>query len=204
METTILLIRHARHADHGNRLSGRSEAPLTASGLREAEALGERLARRGLTSVQSSPRRRAQETAAAIARHGRVAVETHGALDEIDFAAWSEKSFVALEQDPAWRAWNTVRGSARPPGGESQREATARVVAHIEAQAALSGGDTLAMVTHRDIIRGVMCHYLGLAFDNLPRFDIDAASVSALIVGKRGARVAGLNEVGAAPEQRLT
>ena len=52
------------------------------------------------------------------------------------------------------------------------------------------------MVTHCDIIRGVLCHYLGLPFDNLLRFDIDAASVSTLIVGTWGARVAGMNEQG--------
>ncbi len=195
MDATILLIRHARHADYGNRLSGRSDTILTALGLREAELLGERLAGRGVAAVQSSPRRRAGETASAIARHARVAVETVDALDEIDFGGWSEKSFLALEQDPGWRAWNTVRGSARPPGGESQREATARAVAHIEAQAA-SGGETIAMVTHCDIIRGVVCHYLGLPFDNLLRFDIDAASVSSLSVGTWGARVTGMNDKG--------
>ena len=193
MTATVLLIRHAAHADYGVRLSGRSEAPLTAEGLGQAERLAERLATSGLTSVQASPRARAQETASAIARHARVGVETRDALDEIDFAGWSGKSFAALEADPGWRAWNTVRGTARPPGGESQAEAAARAVAHIERQAALSSGETLAMVTHCDVIRGVVAHYLGLAFDNLLRFDIDAASVSTLIVGTWGARVAGLN-----------
>lgn len=193
---TILLIRHAVHADYGVRLSGRSEAPLSADGLRQAERLGARLGERGVTSVQSSPRRRAQETASAIARHCRVAVEGRDGLDEIDFGGWTEKSFVALEQDPGWRAWNTVRGTARAPGGESQREAASRAVSHIEEQAALSGGETLAMVTHCDVIRGVVCHYLGLSFDNLLRFDIDAASVSTLVVGTWGGRVTGLNEKG--------
>ncbi len=196
MDATILLIRHARHADYGLRLSGRSEAILTAPGLREAELLGERLAGRGVTAVHSSPRRRAQETASAIARHCRVSVEVHPALDEIDFGRWSDKSFLALEQDPGWRAWNTVRGSARPPGGESQKEAAARAVAHIERHA--GSGETIATVTHCDIIRGVLCHYLGLPFDNLLRFDIDAASVSTLIVGTWGARLTGLNAKGEA------
>ena len=194
--TTIMLIRHAVHSDYGVRLSGRSDVPLSADGMRQAERLAERLATRGIASVQSSPRRRAAETASAIARHARVGIEAHDALDEIDFAGWTDRSFAALEADPAWRAWNTVRGSARPPGGESQSEAAARAVRHIEEQAALSGGETLAMVTHCDIIRGVVCHYLGLPFDNLLRFDIDAASVSTIVVGAWGARVTELNEKG--------
>lgn len=196
MTATVLLIRHAVHADYGVRLSGRSDAPLSAEGLGQAERLGARLAERGVTSVQASPRRRAQETATAIARHARTGLETRDALDEIDFAGWSGKAFAALEADPGWRAWNMLRGTTRPPGGESQGEAAARAVAHIDAQAALSDGETLAMVTHCDVIRGVVCHYLGLPFDNLLRFDIDAASVSTLAVGTWGARVTGLNDLG--------
>ena len=207
-DTTILLIRHARHADYGNRLSGRSEAPLTAVGLRQADALGERLAARAergaaITRVQSSPRRRAAETALAIAEACGLIPETHDALDEIDFGKWTEKSFGSLDRDPLWRAWNVVRGTARPPGGESQSEATARAVAHVEATAREHAGETIAIITHCDIIRGVVCHYLGLRFDNLLRFDIDAASVSTLIVwpeesaGAGGrARLVGLNDKG--------
>lgn len=196
MTATILLIRHARHADYGVRLSGRSETPLTGEGLRQAEALAGRLAGSGASLVQSSPRRRAQETAAPIARRLAVAVETHAALDEIEFGGWSERSFAALEAEPGWRAWNTVRATARPPGGETQGEATVRAVAHIEGTALARPGETVAMVTHCDIIRGLLCHYLGLPFDNLLRFDIDAASVSSLVVGSWGARVTGMNEKG--------
>ena len=196
MTATIMLIRHAVHSDYGIRLSGRTEVPLSAEGLRQAERLGERLADRGIASVQTSPRRRAAETATAIARHARVAVEPRDALDEIDFAGWTDRSFAALEADPGWRAWNTVRGAARAPGGESQKEATIRAVVHLEEQAALSGGETLAMVTHCDVIRGVVCHYLGVPFDNLLRFDIDAASVTTLVIGTWGARVIEMNERG--------
>lgn len=193
MTATILLIRHARHADYGVRLSGRSDIPLTAKGIAEAERLGERLAGRGLAVVQSSPLRRAQETARKIAAPTGIAVETHEALNEIEFGGWSERSFPVLQAEPGWRAWNTVRSKARPPGGETQGEATARAVAHLERQAALYAGATIACVTHCDIIRGVMCHYLGLPFDNLLRFDIDAASVTTLVIGPWGARVAGIN-----------
>ena len=193
MTATILLVRHARHADYGLRLSGRSDIPLTAKGMAESEALGERLATRGLALVQSSPVRRAQETARTIARHARVELETYEGLNEIDFGRWSERSFPALEAEPGWRAWNTVRATARPPGGETQREATARAVTHLEQQAVVHAGATIACVTHCDVIRGVICHYLGLKFDNLLRFDIDAASISTLVIGPWGARVAGMN-----------
>ena len=73
MTATVLLIRHAVHADYGVRLSGRSDASLSAEGLGQAERLAARLATYGIASVQTSPRRRTVETASAIARRFRIA-----------------------------------------------------------------------------------------------------------------------------------
>jgi broad specificity phosphatase PhoE len=52
----------------------------------------------------------------------------------------------------------------------------------------------VALVSHCDIIRGIIAHYLGLPLDNLLRFDIDPASVSRIVVGDWGARVISVNE----------
>jgi broad specificity phosphatase PhoE len=49
-------------------------------------------------------------------------------------------------------------------------------------------------VSHCDIIRGVLAHYLGLSLDNVLRFDIDTASLSALVLDGGGGRVTALNE----------
>lgn len=153
-----------------------------------------RLAGQGIDAVHVSPQARAVQTGAIVAAALGLAVEEVAALDEIDFGGWTGRSFDALGPDPAWQAWNAARGSACPPGGETQSAATARAVAHVEGLGRRGG--TIACVSHCDIIRGVVAHYLGLGFDNLLRFDIDAASVSRLVVGAWGARVTGMNEMG--------
>ena len=189
----VILARHAAHAEIGRRLSGRSEIELSETGRRTAAQLGERLRDAGLTLIHSSPRRRALETATPVATQCGIAVETAAALDEIDFGEWTGRAFDALDADPTWQRWNSARGSVTPPGGESMADATARAIGHVEAVARRTSGPAL-LVTHCDIIRGIVAHYLGLALDRLLSFDIDLASRTTLAVGGRGGRVVTVNE----------
>jgi broad specificity phosphatase PhoE len=49
-------------------------------------------------------------------------------------------------------------------------------------------------VTHCDIIRGVIAHYLGLSLDNILRFDVEPASISTIEINRWGGRVRSINE----------
>lgn len=186
----VLLARHGSHAEVGHILSGRSEIALSERGRVETAALARRLADVPLAAIHSSPRRRARETAAIVAR-GR-AVEMVEALDEIDFGSWSGREFAELEDDPAWRRWNAERASAATPTGETMAAATARAVRHIEAAA--GKGPALLCVSHCDVIRGVVAHYLGLSADRLLSFDVDPASLTTLALDGGQGRIVALNE----------
>jgi broad specificity phosphatase PhoE len=73
-------------------------------------------------------------------------------------------------------------------------EAAGRAVAALDAIAAEHEGETVAAVSHCDIIRGAIAHYLGLPLDHLLRFDIDPASVSRLQLENGSGRIGSLNE----------
>ena len=192
---TILLIRHAAHVELGRTLSGRRrDVALSGDGMEQAEIVADLLGVEPLSAVYSSPRERAYYTGRAIAEPHGLKVAVAEGLDEVDFGDWTGLSFDALEGDPLWDEWNSARGSARPPGGESMAEATRRAVAALEQKAGEHPDETIALVSHCDIIRGIIAHYLGLPLDNLLRFDIDPASVSRLVVGSWGARVVSVNE----------
>jgi broad specificity phosphatase PhoE len=192
---TVLLIRHAAHVELGRTLSGRRrDVALSAEGLEQAEIVADLLAVEPISAVYSSPRERAYYTARQIAEAHELKVEISDSLDEVDFGDWSGRSFDDLEGDPDWSSWNEARGTARPPGGESMAEAVARATAALEAIAAEHPGAGIACVSHCDIIRGVIAHYLGLPLDNLLRFDCDPASVSRIALGSWGARILTVNE----------
>jgi probable phosphoglycerate mutase len=195
MTAKILLIRHASHLESGRILSGRRrDVSLSPEGLEQSEIVGDLLGVEQLAGVYSSPRERAYYTARDIAEPHAIKVDVVDSLDELDFGEWSGRSFDDLEGDPLWCAWNEARGSARPPGGESMAEASLRAVEAVEEIARRHPDEKVAIVTHSDIIRGLIAHYLGLPFDNVLRFDVDPASVSRLVIGGWGARIISVNE----------
>jgi broad specificity phosphatase PhoE len=189
------LVRHAAHVELGNILSGRRrDVALSNDGLEQAQIVADLLGIEPISAVYSSPRERAWYTARDIAEPHDLKVQVADDLDEVDFGDWTGRSFAELEGDEAWQEWNEARGSARCPAGESMGEAVARAVSAIERIAAQQDENRVAAVTHCDIIRGVIAHYLGLPLDNILRFDVDPASVSRLEIGRWGARVQSINE----------
>lgn len=192
MTATVLMIRHAAHGQLGDCLSGRTPGlPLSGEGRAQLGGLAALVRRLAPDRVQTSPVRRARETAAALAPGAEIV----DALDEVDFGDWTGRRFDALEADPAWRHWNEARATAAAPGGESMAQAQARAVAHVDAEA--TRGGTVAMVSHCDIVRAVVAHHLGLSLDRILSFAVDVASVTTLEVGAWGGRIVRLNEVAA-------
>lgn len=199
MTATLLLIRHATHSDYGDRLTGRADgAPLSAAGRRQAAELAERLAAQPVAAIYSSPRERTRATAAALAAVQGADVNLADALDEIDLGRWTGCRIAALAEDPAFVRWNARRGTAAPPGGEPMAEVADRVEAFARGLAADHAGQTVALVSHADVIRGFIARVLGLCLDNLLRFDIGPASVSRVELGSWGGRLLSLNEGAAA------
>ena len=193
--TKILLVRHAAHVELGRILSGRRrDVALSREGLEQAAIVADLLGAEPIAAVYSSPRERAWYTARDVAEPHGLKVEVADGLDEIEFGEWTGMSFAELESDPGWREWNETRGSARCPGGETMRESVDRVVATLETIAREHEGKTFAAVTHCDIIRGAIAHYLGLPLDHILRFDVDPASVSRLALANWGARILSVNE----------
>ena len=190
------LVRHGAHGEYGERLSGRAgQSSLSEAGQLQADPLARWAGRADVEAVQASPRRRTQQTATIVATARKLAVETVDALDEVDFGDWNGRSFAELEEDPLWHEWNSRRATAATPGGERMGEAVARTVAHLEQAATGPNQGPVMLVTHCDIIRGVIAFYLGLSLDHILRFDIDPGSVSTIEVGAGQARIIRINEV---------
>lgn len=193
MTATILLIRHAAHGHLGAVLSGRMPGiPVSREGGEQAERLAAMLRQTRIDRIQSSPVQRARETAAVIAAGG--AIEIVEAIDEIDFGDWTGRPFDELAGDPEWQRWNTARSKARPPGGESMAAAQERALHHLRTAAARHPGETIAMISHCDVIRGLVAAVLGLSLDHLLRFDVDPASVTRIAAGEWGERLLSLNQ----------
>lgn len=190
MAKSVLLARHGHHQEVGRVLSGRSDISLDRQGRAEAAALARLVASRGVTRIVSSPRARTRETAAVAAAALALPVEIAAGLDEVDFGEFTGRAFAALDRDADWQRWNAERATARCPGGETMGEAVARAVGFV---AGCREGVTLC-VSHCDVIRGVVAHYLGLPMERIFSLGCDPGSVTTLALEGEGAMVVALNE----------
>src|SRR4051812_14290444 len=117
MTATIFLVRHATHGMLGRVLAGRLPGvPLDDEGRRQAERLAERLSRETISLIQTSPLERARETAAPIGARLGLVPDPVEAISEIDYGAWTGRSFDELGDNGEWIAWNRSKAMLRPPG----------------------------------------------------------------------------------------
>lgn len=195
--TIFLLVRHAAHDNVGGYLAGLTPGVrLGEAGLAQAERLGARMRSERISALYCSPLERTRQTADAIAIATGLPIA--GVLDElaeVDFGPWSGRTFDDLNQDPEWRTWNERRSLARTAGGETYGELQRRIVLLMERLAVEGADETLALVSHGDVIRAAVLHYLGMRIDDWWRVEISPASITRLGTNWQGMRLLGLNEV---------
>jgi probable phosphoglycerate mutase len=194
MVSTIHLVRHGHHALLGKRLCGRMPGvQLDDLGCRQMSRCAELIGRPPQT-LQSSPQRRAQQSASILGWHFGTPVEIVPAVDEVDCGEWTAMEFAALEGDPQWKRWNSRRGGSRPPGGESMRALQRRIVQHLEELRRLDGDRTVVVVSHAEPIRAALLYYSRIRLDDFLSIDVAPASISTLSVGQAGIRVISINQ----------
>ena len=195
--TTALLIRHAQTDAVGEWLAGRDAVlPLNQVGRAQAERLCNRLRLTNLTAIYSSPLGRAIETAMPLARERGLRVEPAMELIEVDFGAWTGATFEQLAGDPAWQRFNRCRGIADIPGGERALAVQARVVRALDDVRLRHPNQTVALVSHADVIRLAILHVAGSPVDFIHRFEISPASVTAIALTEDSATLLYVNQSG--------
>jgi broad specificity phosphatase PhoE len=179
--TTVLLIRHGHTDVIGRRLAGRLPGiNLSGTGRAEAADLAQRLATTPLAAVYASPLERAVQTAQPLARAHGLDVTCAPGMAEIDFGEWTGRTFDELETVAAWRRFNAQRSTAPVPGGESALDVQSRIVRTLEELRLRHRRQTIAVVTHLDVIRTAILHCAGAPLDNYDRFEVAPASITAL------------------------
>jgi probable phosphoglycerate mutase len=188
--TTFFLIRHALCDPVGRRISGRMPGiPLNAAGREQAAQLGQRLAELRFDAIVSSPLDRTRETAGAIALWHGPAVTTDDGLIELDFGEWTGAEIADLADDERWQRFNRFRSGTRAPEGESMGDVQHRVVGVLERLAYTCPVGRVAVVSHLDVLRAALCHYLGMPLDHYDRLDLAPASVTILEISDWSARL---------------
>jgi probable phosphoglycerate mutase len=192
--TTILLIRHGMTDDVARALSGRApHVHLNEIGRAQADATARQLTDVALTAVVSSPLDRARETAERIAVPHNLTVEIVPALGEFEFGDWTGRTMTRLDADEGWRQFNRARSLTRPPSGELMLEVQSRAVAAVLELSARFPAQTIAAVSHGDVIRSVLLYLLGMPIDFVHRVEVGPGRISIVQLYPDAARVLQVN-----------
>ncbi len=197
---TILLVRHGQNDwVKQKRLAGWIDGVhLDETGRKQAQEAAARLVHLPITAIYSSPLTRCRETADYIAEALQLPVEELPAIGEVRYGEWEGAEIEKLAKEKSWYAVQHYPSRFRFPGGEALRDVQARAVHALEEVA--QRHDKRAMVvavSHADLIKLVLAHYLGIHIDLFQRIVISPASVSVLALSDNGGvRVVRMNDDG--------
>jgi broad specificity phosphatase PhoE len=192
----ILLIRHGQTDwNRDRRIMGRKAVPLNMAGRGEARALARALKNVAIDVIYTSPVRRAVETARHLRNGRRVRIRHAPEMAEIDYGHWIGKTFEEVIPEKAFRVYHKTPRKAQAPGGEHMREVFDRTIRFIEKIRKKHKMGRIVVVSHADVIKTILVHYLGMDYNHLLKFRIDNASLSLLWFHKDHARVMSINSL---------
>jgi probable phosphomutase (TIGR03848 family) len=198
--TTYLLIRHGDNDAIGRTMAGWTPGlHINARGREQACRLAERLAQVHLDAILSSPLERARETAAPIAERLGLRLEIREEIGELHLGEWTGRTLDELRKDPLWKLFNQHRGIGRIPGGETMIEVQSRMLDVVLELHGRYPEGTVALVSHADPIRAILCYFMGVPLDMIHRIEAAPASVSVATLAEWRPRVLRMNDTGELP-----
>ncbi len=197
--THLLLIRHgANDAQKEHILAGWTPGlHLNQTGQAQAQALAQRLSSVEIAAIYASPLERTQETAEIVAtHHHHLPVITREGLGEVRYGRWTGQSLEQLRQRKLWRTVQITPSQAQFPGGERMYEMQTRIVSELEHLHAQHPKQTIAVISHADVIKAAVAHYVGLHLDLFQRLVISPASLTTVALGGSMPHLLCLNDTG--------
>lgn len=199
--THLLLIRHATNdSQKEGILAGWTPCVhLNQEGQAQAKALAQRLAPIEIKAIYASPLERTMETAEIVATPHELPVVACDGLGEVRYGRWTGESLEKLRRRRLWRTVQFAPSAMRFPGGESFQEMQMRIVTELEQLRARHPKQTIAIVSHADVIKAAVAHYIGIHLDLFQRLLVSPASLTVLALERPVSRLVCLNDTGHLP-----
>jgi len=191
--TTILFV--VRHGETEWNLLGRQQghldSPLTELGIRQAQALTEGLAAKGIEAIYSSDLGRATQTAEVIAARIGLTVASERRLRERHLGEMQGLTMTAYrDQNPdEFSRFESRSPEYRFPGGESARQQYERCVGCCLELASRHTGGKVLVVTHGGVLSSLLRHALGIPLTEERRFSLFNAAINRFSISGKVWRV---------------
>jgi len=194
--TTFYLVRHGTNDLIGKAIAGRTPGVhLNSAGREQAQRVADRLMPEGIQRIVCSPMERCRETALPLSSRINVPIEISDAVIEVNFGDYNGKMLKELEVLPEWKKWNSNRSLMHLPNGENIGQIQARMVQEILRLRRESAGQKIAIFSHGDPLRSIVCYFLGVSLDIMSRVEINPGSISVVTVFENDVRINLLNSI---------
>jgi phosphoserine phosphatase len=197
--TRFILIRHGQtawHSDGVERAEGLADVDLDEIGVRQARATAARLNRWQPAAVYSSPLKRALATAGILGARRGLAPQPEPGLIDINYGRWQGMTHEeARSDDPRiYGQWLSRPHQVTFPGGEDLARVRERATGAVEALTPRHEGQTVVLVSHKVVIKVLLCHFLGLDDTHFWRFQQGFCALNIVEAGKGPAVLHLLND----------
>ena len=169
----LYIARHGETAWNAeNRVSGRTDIPLTERGLEQAQLLAQNAVGKGIEVIIASPLLRARQTAQAVSNAIGVPVEIDERLIELDFGIFEG----GPRTNPDFQ-YTRAQFPTRYPGGESAFMLAHRVYSCLEDVKRKYDPKTVLLVCHGGVCRMVRSFFMDLTNEEYSYYFADNAEL---------------------------
>ena len=194
---TIILIRHGETDWNAEQVfRGKIDVPLNKLGLAQAGAVKEALAEIKIDALYASPLARALDTARVLAEKRNLEIKVEEGLSDVDFGLWQgvPKGKVKEDYPDLYNTWLTDPHLVTFPRGETLLKVQKRSMAALERAIETSPGKTVAIVSHRVVIKVILCSVLGLDLSRFWHVKQDTCAINRFEYDTGGYFLACLND----------
>jgi broad specificity phosphatase PhoE len=190
-----LLMRHGETAwNRQGRVMGRNPVELDEPGRAQVAAAVDLVRTLKPELIVTSPLVRARQSAEIVAdRLGGVPILEEPLIAEVQYGRWEGMTYHELITDADYLSYREEPIKSPTPGGETIPEVQARGVEAVSRVLKQNEGGRVLFVSHGDIIRTVLCHFIGMELRHFRRIRVDNAALSAVQVAGDFAEVKFLN-----------
>jgi broad specificity phosphatase PhoE len=191
----VMLMRHGETDwNREGRVMGRNPIELNARGRAQVEAAARFVQNIRPELIVTSPQIRARQTAEIMSGAlGGVAIVEDAGIAEVLYGRWEGMVYNELIADPYYAEFRQAPIERPTPGGETIPQVQARGVDAVSRALTANQDRRILFVSHGDIIRTVLCHFMMLELVHFQRLRIDNASISTVQVSGKFAELKFLN-----------
>ncbi len=177
----LIVVRHGETKWNAEgRIQGHQDSPLTAMGIKQAEAVAHRLGVEKLDAIVASDLGRVRQTVEPLSKRTGLQVSFDAALRERNYGLFEGKTLAELDVEfpGQFEKLRTGNPHGIPPGGESLAQFHARIAAAMEQVAQEAAGKTVAVMVHGGVAGELFRHAMRIPLEAPRTFSLFNASIN--------------------------